>query len=151
MKQYKGSAVVKRTEIEIVDASSIVLARSAGKQLAKEIGFTLADQTRVATAISEIARNALQYAGTGTCIIWEDSSGQDVKITVLIEDKGPGIPDVAEAMKDGYSSGRGLGAGLPGARRLMQDFELQTRPGATKVTMSLSRRKMPPLSSLGMR
>lgn len=128
--------------IQIRTQNDILIARQTGRELASSLGFRLADQTRLATAISELTRNILNYAGEGVCVIRNQSSHNQIKIQVEVEDWGSGIPDVAKAMTDGYSSGSGLGAGLPGTRRLMQEFEIQTEPGHTKITIALVRTRL---------
>ena len=120
--------------------SVIVVARSAGRELAREIGFGSADQTRLATAISELTRNVIQYAGSGVCTVIDESGDGAAGIRVTVEDHGPGIPDVEQAMADGFTTSRGLGAGLPGTRRLVHEFRLETEPGYTKVTIAMARR-----------
>ena len=115
-------------------------ARSAARAVAASIGFGLADQTRIATAVSEMARNAVQYAGGGVCEIFNLSSEAEQRIQIVIQDNGPGIVDIAKAMSDGYSTSSGLGAGLPGTRRLMDEFSIESRPGLTRIQMQMSRR-----------
>lgn len=131
-----------RIVIALLLPDDIVRARQAGRDAAKTLGFGLADQTRLATAISEIARNGLQYGLGGTCEIIGTRNGAYREIVVTIEDHGPGIPDLAKAMLPGFSTGNSLGMGLPGARKLMDRLEIETCPGRTCVTMSM-RRKCP--------
>ncbi len=128
------------TSVEINAEGDIVVARSAGRELAREIGFGSADQTRLATAISELTRNVIQYAGSGVCTVIDESADGTAGIRVTVEDHGPGIPDVEQAMADGFSTSRGLGAGLPGTRRLVHEFHLESEPGHTKVTIAMARR-----------
>ena len=105
--------------VEIHNPDDIVAARKVGHQLALELGFSLTDVTMIATAISEIARNITSYAGRGAVrVTVADREGRKA-LVVRAEDDGPGIADIERAMEDGYSTGRGLGLGLPGARRLM--------------------------------
>jgi serine/threonine-protein kinase RsbT len=114
----------------------ILTARQRGRELAEEIGFTGSDLTVVATAISEIARNIVEYAGRGEIVFELVRDGGRQGIVVVARDQGPGIPDVALAMQDGYSTNRSLGLGLPGARRLMDEFDVESHPGrGTTVTM----------------
>ena len=116
----------------------VLLVRKLGRERARAIGLGRADQTRLATAISELARNVLRYAGTGTCTFLQDHpTPSQVRLQVVIEDNGPGIPDVERAMEDGFSTGNGLGAGLPGTRRLVHEFALQSRPGFTRITIGM--------------
>lgn len=125
--------------VAIRDTTDIVLARGEARQVAGRIGFGLADQTRLATAVSELARNAMQYAGEGFCEIADVSDGEAMRIRIVVEDHGPGIADIEKAMKDGYSTSGGLGAGLPGTRRLMDEFAIESQPGLTRITIALIR------------
>jgi serine/threonine-protein kinase RsbT len=105
--------------------------------VATEIGFRLIDQTRIATVASELARNVVKYAGRGRMIAQpiEGAAGR-YGLRLIFEDSGPGIPDVEAAMRDGFSTGRGLGKGLPGARRLVDEFDIQSSlEGGTRVTV----------------
>lgn len=131
---------MSETSVEINVEGDIVVARSAGRELAREIGFGSADQTRLATAISELTRNVIQYAGSGVCTVIDESTDGAAGIRVTVEDHGPGISDVEQAMEDGFSTSRGLGAGLPGTRRLVHEFHLESEPGHTKVTIAMTRR-----------
>lgn len=128
--------------VEIKTERDIVTARQAGREMARELGFGSADQTRLATAISELARNALRYASEGTCVITDESDRDMLRIGVTVEDHGPGILDIDRAMEDGYSTGGGLGAGLPGARRLVQEFDIESAPGHTVVSIAMVRRRL---------
>ncbi len=119
----------------------VVTARQAGREMARQLGFGSANQTRLATAISELARNALQYAGEGVCLIRDESDERRIRVKVVVEDHGPGIPDIEQAMQDGFSTGGGLGAGLPGTKRLVHEFEIESQPGRTRVTIGMSRGK----------
>jgi len=130
-----------KAAIDLKADSDIVLARQAGRELAQEMGFGSADQTRLATAISELARNVIQYAGEGVCSMADESNQRLIMIRVVVEDAGPGIADLDQAMAQGFSSGAGLGAGLPGARRLVQEFDIESEPGHTRVTIAISRQK----------
>lgn len=115
--------------VAIDHPDDIVAARKAGHQLALDLGFSLTDVTMIATAISEIARNITSYAGRGTVrVTVADREGRKA-LVVRAEDHGPGITDVERAMEDGYSTGRGLGMGLPGARRLMDRLSVESVPG----------------------
>jgi len=120
----------------------VIRARQAGREMAREIGFGSADQTRLATAISELTRNVVQYAGEGVCKILIISNQDKTGLRVLVEDNGPGIPDMGNAMKDGFTTGNGLGAGLPGTKRLSTFFDIESHPGHTKVTIELTHRKI---------
>ena len=119
--------------------SDIIIARQKGRELAERLGFGVADQTRLATGISELTRNVINYAKKGLCVITDASDEQAMRVRVSVEDHGPGIPDIAAAMKDGFSTVRSLGMGLPGTRRLVHDFDISSKPGHTKVVISIFR------------
>ena len=119
--------------VNIDNPDDIVEARKAGHQLALDLGFTLTDVTMIATAISEIARNITSYAGRGAVrVAVEDREGRKA-LVIHAEDDGPGIADIERAMEDGYSTGRGLGLGLPGARRLMDRLVVESARGRGTV------------------
>jgi serine/threonine-protein kinase RsbT len=119
--------------VEIHNSDDIVAARKAGHQLALDLGFSLTDVTMIATAISEIARNITSYAGRGAVrIAVADREGRKA-LVVRAEDDGPGIADIERAMEDGYSTSRGLGMGLPGARRLMDRLIVHSTLGRGTV------------------
>ena len=128
-------------KVQIRQQADVVLARQAGREAAKELGFGLADQTRLATAISELARNVVQYAGAGQCIITDESDEEFIRIRVVVEDHGPGIPDIERALRDGFSTGNGLGAGLPGTKRLVHEFRIESKPGHTRITVGMRKRR----------
>ena len=120
----------------IGSAADIVVARHEGRSLASGLGFTSSELTVIATAISEVARNIVEYAGRGEIRLSVCRRGNGPGVCVVAHDKGPGIPDVEKALRDGYSTHRGLGLGLPGARRLMDEFEIVSEIGVgTTVTM----------------
>ena len=124
--------------IVIARDSNIVEVRSAARDLATRIGFTGTDQVLIATAVSEIARNIIEYAGTGeipcSCRWLQDRFRRGVQ--VVARDRGPGIADLSLAMQDGYSGSGSLGLGLPGSRRLMDEFVVESALGkGTTVTM----------------
>ncbi len=119
--------------VNIDNPDDIVEARKAGHQLALDLGFTLTDVTMIATAISEIARNITSYAGRGAVrVAVEDREGRKA-LVIRAEDDGPGIADIERALEDGYSTGRGLGLGLPGARRLMDRLVVESARGRGTV------------------
>src|ERR1700757_2193657 len=119
--------------VDIHNSDDIVAARKAGHQLALDLGFSLTDVTMIATAISEIARNITSYAGRGAVrVAVADREGRKA-LVVRAEDDGPGIADIERAMEDGYSTGRGLGMGLPGARRLMDRLIVESTLGRGTV------------------
>ena len=120
----------KRETIEIRIESDIVLARKAGRDLAADIGFKTIDCVKIATAISELARNIFQYANEGRITICQAmAESSKTGIEILAADSGPGIDDVDLAMSDGYSTSNGLGLGLPGTRRLVDEFEVRSKAG----------------------
>jgi serine/threonine-protein kinase RsbT len=114
----------------------IITARQKGRELAQEVGFTGSELTVIATVISEIARNIILYAQRGEMKLSTARKGAKRGIIVVARDDGPGIPSIEDAMRDGYSTGKGLGLGLPGAKRLMDEFEIASEVGSgTLVTM----------------
>jgi serine/threonine-protein kinase RsbT len=115
--------------IPVVEELDIVTARQAAREISRSLGFSLVDQTRITTAISELARNIVLYATAGTISIRTINTNKGLGIEIIAEDQGPGIVDVDKAMEDGFSTSNGLGAGLPGVRRLMDEFELNTSIG----------------------
>jgi len=124
-------------ELPLGNEHDIVLGRQAVRRLAQEQGFSLVDQTKLVTAASELARNAVIYGGGGV-LRWQvllDGTRRGVRLDFL--DDGPGIEDIQKALTDGWSSGSGLGLGLTGARRLVNEFELESTVGAgTRVTIT---------------
>lgn len=122
---------------EIRTAEDVVLVRQLVRHHAVDLGFSLVDQTKLVTAASELARNTVQHGGGGIAIVDEIEEAGRAGIRVTFEDHGPGIADVAEALRDGFSTAGGLGLGLGGARRLSNDFRIDSRPGAgTRVTIT---------------
>ncbi|MFJ8083162.1 anti-sigma regulatory factor [Streptomyces sp. NPDC096205] len=115
----------------------LVLVRQQVRQLAVAVGFGLVDQTKLVTAASELARNALVYGGGGRVECAQVTRSGVPGLRLTFTDEGPGIADVEQALSDGYTSGGGLGMGLGGARRLVHDFEIDSRPGSgTTVTVT---------------
>ena len=115
----------------------VVIARQQVRARAVENGFSLIDQTKLVTAASELARNALHYGGGGTMAleVLVDDRRRGIRLT--FQDEGPGIADIALALKDGYTTGGGLGLGLGGAKRLVNEFGIESKPGSgTKVTIA---------------
>ncbi len=122
--------------LTIRDDVHAVVAAQFGRRLAVQLGFSLVDQTAISTAILEITRNIVKYAGTGQITLSTVQEGDSTGILIVVSDQGPGIPDLALALKDGFTTGRGLGLGLPGAKRLMDSFEIVSHIGqGTTVTM----------------
>jgi serine/threonine-protein kinase RsbT len=123
--------------LSLRSSEDIVLVRQAVRTTAVDLRLSLVDQTKIVTAASELARNTLDYGGGGTVRIQALQNGSRRGLRLTFEDKGPGIPDVERALKDGYSTGSGLGLGLGGARRLSSEFAIESRPGeGTKVTIA---------------
>lgn len=120
--------------VPINSDSDIVTARQQGRTMALEAGFGDTDLTVISTAISEVARNIVEHALSGE-IILKIEHGSRTGLVIIARDDGPGIPDIALAMQDGYSTGKGLGLGLPGTKRLMDEFEIVSDPeiGTTVV------------------
>ena len=128
--------MLSESNVPIEHESDIVIARQKGRELAAAIGFSSTDQTLLATAISEVARNIISYAGRGEVVLSGIEEGGRQGVLVVARDQGPGIADPQLAMRDGYSTGNSLGVGLPGARRLVDEFDLISAPGAgTTVTL----------------
>lgn len=129
--------VLKSGVLQLQNEADIVYVRQAVRKLTQEVGLGLVDQTKLITAASELARNTVKYAGQGT-MRWDivaNQSGQGVRL--CFEDQGPGIADVSLAMRDGWTSGGGLGLGLSGAKRLVNEFEIQSAPNqGTRVTIT---------------
>jgi serine/threonine-protein kinase RsbT len=116
--------VASEAVVPIKTDIDIVAARQKGRELATVMGFVSTDSTLLATAISELARNIIRYAKNGEILIASVQSGDRVGITVVARDNGPGIPNISLAMQDGFSTSGGLGLGLPGVKRLMDEFHL---------------------------
>jgi serine/threonine-protein kinase RsbT len=127
-----------------VDLMSV---REAARAAAAAAGFSLVNQTKLVTAVSELARNAVVHGGGGEVVIEPVADGVVRGVRLVISDTGPGIPDIAQALADGYSTGHGLGLGLGGARRLVDEFSLESAPGqGTTVTIAMwaPGRRVPP-------
>ena len=123
--------------LSLRSSEDIVLVRQAVRAAAVDLRFSLVDQTKIVTAASELGRNTLDYGGGGTVRLQVLQDGGRRGIRLTFEDKGPGITDVERAMKDGYTTGGGLGLGLGGARRLSNEFSIDSRPGeGTRVTIA---------------
>ncbi len=138
--------------VSIKRDSDVVEARQKGREVAGPLGFSATDCTIIATAISEVARNIVKFAGSGEVTIAVVHADDRDGVRVVARDAGPGIPDVALALQDGYSTYEGLGLGLPGCRRLMDDFEIESKPGeGTTVTMTKWSSRTPGNLSAGRR
>ena len=129
-------ATAPADSLPLAASEHIVIVRQAVRQKAIELGFSLVDQTKIVTAASELARNTIQHGGGGQATIEVVSDGLRRGLRLVFEDAGPGIADMALAMKDGYSTGGGLGLGLSGAKRLSNEFSISSTPGAgTRVVI----------------
>jgi serine/threonine-protein kinase RsbT len=125
-----------RTIIKVRGDADVVSARVGGRLLAVDLGFLMSDIVAIATSISEVARNIVRYAESGTVELTQLSDAGRIGIQVVARDEGPGIADIATAMRDGYSTGNGLGLGLPGCQRLMDELEITSDRGVgTTVVM----------------
>ena len=123
--------------VPVASYVDIITARRQGRAIAESLGFSASDLTIIATAISEVARNIVEYAGSGEVTIVIARERNHRGVTIVVRDAGPGIADVNLVMRDGFSSGSGLGIGLPGARRLMDEFDIVSALGrGTTVTMT---------------
>ena len=122
-----------RSSVDIHTEWDIVAARQLGRNEAKKSGFGTVDQARITTAISELARNIYLYAGRGKIEIERLSENDVFGIMIIASDEGPGIPDVRKVMEDGFSTSGGLGAGMPGVQRLMDEFKIETELGVGTI------------------
>jgi serine/threonine-protein kinase RsbT len=126
----------KPETISIQSSGDVVLVRQAVRHSAVAIGFGLVDQTKIVTAASELARNTLDYGGGGTVLLETLQVGGRRGLRLTFEDQGPGIPDLEMALKDGFTTGKGLGMGLSGAKRLANEFEIESVVGeGTRITI----------------
>lgn len=128
--------VLKREQLPLQNSSDVVVARQKVRQMAIELRFSLVDQTKLVTAASELARNALDHGRGGhmTVEVVNGMSRSGLKLT--FEDTGPGIPDIEQALKDGFTTGNGMGLGLGGSKRLVNDFSIESEVGkGTKITV----------------
>ena len=130
-------AVQKRETIPVAVEEDVVRVRHAVRDWARELGFGLVDQTKIVTAASELGRNTVVYGGGGTLLLEALNDGNRRGLRLTFEDQGPGIADVELALRDGYTTGSGLGMGLSGARRLANEFAIDSPPGeGTRVTIA---------------
>jgi len=130
-------AVLKTETLPLRSTDDVVHVRQVARQWAVQMGLSLVDQTKLVTAASELARNTVTYGGGGEVILeaLNDSNRRGVRLTFT--DQGPGIPDIALALKDGYTTGRGMGLGLGGAKRLVNEFDIVSRAGeGTRVSIT---------------
>jgi len=127
----------KRETLPLKSSNDVVLARQRVRQRAIELRFTLVDQTKLVTAASELARNALDHGKGGSMTVEEVANGARAGLRLTFEDQGPGIPDIELALKDGFTSGNGMGLGLGGSKRLVNEFSIESAPGkGTRVTVT---------------
>ncbi len=127
----------KRETVPLRSSSDIVLARQKVRQWSIDLHFSLVDQTKLVTAASELARNALDYGKGGEMTIETLNSGPRVGLRLTFEDQGPGIADIEQAMRDGFTSGSGMGLGLGGSKRLVNEFNIESEVGkGTKITVA---------------
>ena len=130
-------AVVRHETRAVRASEDVVGVRQTVREWAVGCGFSLVDQTKIVTAASELARNAVLYGGGGTVRLESLNDGIKRGLRLVFEDQGPGIPDVAQALRDGFTTGGGLGLGLGGARRLVNEFEIDSRPGeGTRIAIT---------------
>ncbi len=129
--------LTSQTSLAIASQEDVVFVRQAVRKAAVETGFTLVDQTKIVTAASELARNTFVHGGGGTVLIEHAEEGARKGLRLTFTDQGPGIPDIERALKDGYTSGNGLGLGLGGAKRLSSEFSIWSEPAkGTRVTIT---------------
>lgn len=128
---------LSKDKIQVGREQDVVLLRNRIKEVAVKIKMGLVNQTKLITAASELLRNMLRYANGGSCLIEVVSRGRDNGVRLTFTDNGPGIPDLSLAMTDGYSTGRSLGLGLPGAKRLVNEFDLKSKVGEGTTVMIL--------------
>ena len=129
--------VIRTEAVDVRSSADVVSVRQAVRTWAIEAGFSLVDQTKIVTAASELARNTLMHGGGGFAVVERLQNGTRTGVRLTFEDKGPGIPDVEVAMRDGYSTAGGLGLGLSGAKRLSNEFSIETIPSnGTRVVIA---------------
>jgi serine/threonine-protein kinase RsbT len=129
--------VLKSESLQIRSSDDVVLVRQAVRKWSIEQGFSLVDQTKMITAASELARNTLDYGRGGSVRLEALQDGIRKGLRLTFEDQGPGIPDLELALTDGYTSGKGMGMGLSGSRRLVNEFDIYTKVGeGTRVTIT---------------
>jgi serine/threonine-protein kinase RsbT len=128
---------------ELRVSDDVLRARVAARELVRAAGLGVMDQTRFATAVSELARNAVRYGQQGQCELSNLSDTRQHRLQARVSDSGPGIADVSLALQDGYSTGGSLGAGLPGTRRLVDVFDIRSSPDGTVVTVQIVRQRRP--------
>ena len=120
---------IKLNELRLEEDRDLLLVRQAAREACTSMGFTIVDQTRLITALSELTRNAYMYAGKGVVFLERIEENAKSGMMITVKDHGPGISDMELAMSEGYSTSGGLGNGLPGARRLVDGFDIHSKPG----------------------
>lgn len=133
MPTLKVEFLDEEVKVPILRDTDIIAARQKGKSFAAKLGFSMTDITMIATAISELARNILMYAKEGEVIFQKIQRAEQTGMSMIAIDQGSGISNIEQALKDGFSTGQGLGLGLPGTRRLMDEFEIQSEIGKGTV------------------
>jgi len=129
-------AVVSTENVPIKSEPDVVAVRRRVREVSAQLGLSLVDQTKIITAASELARNTIIYGGGGTMLV-QTLNGPRVGLRLTFEDHGPGIPDIELALRDGFTTGSGLGLGLGGSRRLVNEFDIVSRPGeGTRITIT---------------
>lgn len=129
LEQGRATATEADACISILSDADVVRSRQKGRELAAQVGFPATELTLIATAISEVARNIVRFADRGEILVRVVERNGRLGVTIVARDAGPGIPDVSQALADGYSTYQGLGLGLPGSRRLMDEFEIASEVG----------------------
>ena len=131
------ATLIKSETLGLASNSDVVTARQAARSWSVEAGFSLVDQTKMVTAASELARNTIDYGGGGSMRLELLEDGRRRGLRLIFEDQGPGIPDIERALGDGFTTGNGLGLGLGGARRLVNEFDIASRPGeGTRIVIT---------------
>ena len=129
-------SVLRREQLPLKNSSDVVIARQKVRQVATELRFSLVDHTKLVTAASELARNALDHGGGGQMTLEVVNGLSKTGLKLIFEDSGPGIPDIQAALKDGYTTGSGMGLGLGGSKRLVNEFAIESEVGkGTKITV----------------
>jgi serine/threonine-protein kinase RsbT len=130
-------SLLKREKVPLKSSTDVVLARQLVRRWATDLRFSLVDQTKLVTAASELARNALDHGKGGEMTIEILNSGPKSGLRLTFEDQGPGIPDIEQALRDGFTTGNGMGLGLGGSRRLVNEFNIESEVGkGTRITVA---------------
>ena len=132
----ENNAEMNVGEISVINDEDVILARQRVRMQAQETGFSLLNQTRLVTAVSELARNIVVHSKGGKVSVFKTRAGDKTGLKVVFEDKGPGIPDIERALQEGFSTVGSMGIGLKGAKRLVDEFDIKSFPGkGTTVTI----------------